>query len=512
MLQGVTTEHVDVLIIGAGVSGIGAAYHLQARCPDRSYAIVEARDAMGGTWDLFRYPGVRSDSDMFTLGYRFRPWTGGKAITDGPSIKAYIEDTARAYGIDRKIRFAHRVVGASWSSAEARWTVSMEVGPQRERRALTAQFLYTCTGYYDYAKGYLPEWEGSGDFRGRFVHPQSWPEDLDYAGKRVVVIGSGATAVTLVPAMAEGPKAAASVTMLQRSPTYVSSLPAADGIANVFREVMSEDAAYAAARWKNILRQMLFFNVARAWPGFFRRLIQKGNRAELGTDFDVETHFNPKYDPWDERFCIVPDGDLFRVLREGRAQVVTDQIARFDASGIVLKSGRHLDADIVVTATGLVVQLLGGMTLDVDGQRINLADTMAYRGMMYSGVPNLASAFGYTNASWTLKCDLTSEHVCRLLNHMDAKGYVQATPQRDPGLEGEPVLDFTSGYVQRALPYLPKQGPAAPWRLYQNYIRDLFLLRHGRVNHRVMQFRRADAPRAAHDATTTHDAAGTHDA
>lgn len=512
MLQRVTSEHVDVLIVGAGLSGVGAAYHLQTLCPSRSYAVVEAREAMGGTWDLFRYPGVRSDSDMFTLGYRFRPWTGGKAITDGPSIKAYIEDTARAYGIDRKIRYGHRVVAASWSSSDARWTVTMEVGPQRERRELTARFLYTCTGYYDYANGYLPEWEGSATFGGRFVHPQFWPQDFDYEGKRVVVIGSGATAVTLVPAMAEGPGAAAHVTMLQRSPTYVASQPAADGIANVLRELMSEDAAYAAARWKNILRQMLFFNVARAWPAFFRRLIKAGNRAELGADFDIDTHFTPKYDPWDERFCIVPDGDLFHALREGRAEVVTDRIARFDATGIVLESGRRLDADVVVTATGLVVQLLGGMTLTVDGRQIDLAETMAYRGMMYSGVPNLASAFGYTNASWTLKCDLTSEHVCRLLNYMEAKGYVQATPQHDPGIRGEPVLDFTSGYVQRALPFLPKQGPAAPWRLYQNYVRDLFLLRHGKVNHRVMEFRRAAAPGAAHDAVTTHDVANTHDA
>lgn len=506
MLHRVTSDHVDVLIIGAGLSGVGAAYHLQALCPSRSYAIVEARDAMGGTWDLFRYPGVRSDSDMFTLGYRFRPWTGGKAITDGPSIKAYIEDTARAYGIDRKIRYGHRVVAASWSSADACWTVTMEVGPQRERRAMTARFLYTCTGYYDYARGYLPEWEGSADFRGRFVHPQFWPPDFDYAGKRVVVIGSGATAVTLVPAMAEGPGAAATVTMLQRSPTYVASQPAADGIANVLRELMSEDAADAVARWKNILRQMLFFNLARAWPAFFRRLIKAGNRAELGSDFDIDTHFTPTYDPWDERFCIVPDGDLFRALREGRAEVVTDRIVRFDATGIVLQSGRHLEADVVVTATGLVVQLLGGMSLAVDGRRIDLAETLAYRGMMYSGVPNLASAFGYTNASWTLKCDLTSEHVCRLLNYMEAEGYVQATPQRDPGIAGEPVLDFTSGYVQRALPFLPKQGPAAPWRLYQNYIRDLLLLRHGKVNHRVMQFRRAEPTGAARDADRKHDA------
>jgi monooxygenase len=489
------TDHVDVLIIGAGLSGIGAAWHLEHLCPNRSYAILEARAAMGGTWDLFRYPGVRSDSDMFTLGYRFRPWTSGKAIADGPSIRAYIEDTAREGGFDRKIRYRHRVVAASWSSTTARWTVTVEVGEAKEQRQITASFLYTCTGYYDYSKGYLPEWEGTAEFGGRFVHPQFWPEDLSVAGKRVLVIGSGATAVTLVPALADRADAPAQVTMLQRSPTYVATLPSEDGIANVFRELMSPEAAYAASRWKNILRQMLFFNVARAWPGFFRRLIKKGNREELGAAFDVDAHFTPKYNPWDERFCIVPDGDLFRVLREGKAEVVTDQIVRFDATGIVLASGRHLDADIVVTATGLVIQLLGGMQLEVDGQRVNLADTLAYRGMMYSGVPNLASAFGYTNASWTLKCDLTSEHVCRLLNYMEAEGYAQATPQRDPNVEGEPVLDFTSGYVQRALPTLPKQGPAAPWRLYQNYIRDLFLLRHGKVNHRVMEFRRAERKR-----------------
>lgn len=494
-LHSVTTEHVDVLIIGAGLSGVGAAYHVQTLCPDRSYAIVEAREAMGGTWDLFRYPGVRSDSDMFTLGYRFRPWTGGKAITDGPSIKAYIEDTARAYGIDRKIRYGHRVLGAAWSSADARWTVTMEVGPARERREISACFLYTCTGYYDYAKGYLPEWEGAADFTGRFIHPQFWPKDFDYSGKRVVVIGSGATAVTLVPAMAEGPRAAAQVTMLQRSPTYIAAQPSTDAIAGVFGEIMSPDAAYAAARWKNILRQMLYFGLARVWPSFFRKLVKSGNREELGKDFDVDKHFTPKYDPWDERLCIVPDGDLFHALREGRAEVVTDQILRFDATGIVLKSGRHLDADIVVTATGLVIQLLGGMSLTVDGQAVNLAETMAYRGMMFTGVPNLASAFGYTNASWTLKCDLTSEHVCRLLNFMQAKGYVQAMPQWDSSELGPPVLDFTSGYVQRALPFLPKQGKHAPWRLYQNYIRDLFLLRHGKVNHRVMQFRRSERPR-----------------
>lgn len=487
-----TSEHFDVLIVGAGLSGIGAAWHLQTECPGRSFVLLEARDAMGGTWDLFRYPGVRSDSDMYTLGYRFRPWTSGKAIADGPSIRAYIEDTAREGGIEPKIRFKHRVVASEWSTADARWTVTAEVGESHERRVFTARFVYTCTGYYDYDKGYRPEWEGTSEFAGQFVHPQFWPKGFDYAGKRVVVIGSGATAVTLVPAMAEGPGAAAKVTMLQRSPTYIATQPSVDTVVGVFRELMSPETAYAAARWKNILLQMLFYNAAQTWPRFIRALVKKGTRAELGPDFDIDTHFTPPYDPWDQRFCIVPDGDLFRVLREGRADVVTDGIARFDATGIVLESGRHLEADIVVTATGLVIKLLGGMTLTVDGRDVNLADTFAYQGMMYSGVPNLASAFGYTNASWTLKCDLVSEHVCRLINYMDANGYVQATPQHEPGMEGKPVLDFSAGYVQRALQGLPRQGKRAPWRLYQNYIRDLFLLRVGKVNHRVMKFRRAE--------------------
>lgn len=484
------SEHVDVLIIGAGLSGIGAAWHLQDRCPDRSYLILEARERMGGTWDLFRYPGVRSDSDMYTLGYRFRPWRDGKAIADAPAIKAYIEDTAREGGIDRRIRYGHRVVEASWSSEEARWSVTAELGDPRERVQFTCGFLFTCTGYYDYERGYRPTWPGEERFAGRFVHPQHWPEDLDYAGKRVVVIGSGATAVTLVPAMAEGPRAAAQVTMLQRSPTYIASLPAQDAIANALRRWLPERLAYALARWKNILRSMLFYKTARWWPHWFARMVQQGVRNELGdAPVDVERHFAPKYRPWDERFCLVPDGDLFRALRGGRASIVTDAIAHFDERGTVLQSGARVDADIVVTATGLVIKLLGGMRLVVDGRPVELVETMAYRGMMYSGVPNLASAFGYTNASWTLKCDLTSEHVCRLLNHMRDYGYAQCTPRREEGMVGEPVLDFTSGYVQRALPSLPRQGPRDPWRLYQNYVRDLFLLRYGRVDDPAMEFR-----------------------
>lgn len=486
-------EHMDVLIIGAGLSGIGAAYHLQTLCPGKTYAIFEGRHAIGGTWDLFRYPGVRSDSDMYTLGYRFRPWKSPKSIADGPSIKAYIEETAAEHGIDRKIRFHHRVVRAEWSSADARWTVTAEVGPEKTRTTYTCSFLYACTGYYDYDSGYTPEFAGRDTFRGTIVHPQKWPADLDYTGKRVVVIGSGATAVTLVPAMAE---TAAHVTMLQRSPTYVTTLPERDPIANGLRRVLPEGASYAATRWKNVLLGMFFFNLSRSQPGLVKRLLRKGVRAALGPDYDVDTHFNPRYNPWDERLCVVPDGDLFRALRKGRASVVTDHIESFTETGIRLRSGQHLDADIIVTATGLNLKLLSGLTLVVDGAPVELAKTTSYKGMMYSDVPNLAAALGYTNASWTLKCDLTAEHVCRLLNFMDQHGYARCTPRhRDTGEATEPVLNLSSGYVRRALSSLPRQGARAPWRLYQNYIRDLAMLRYGRVDDGEMEF--AAAPRRA---------------
>jgi cation diffusion facilitator CzcD-associated flavoprotein CzcO len=455
---------------------------------------------MGGTWDLFRYPGVRSDSDMYTLGYRFRPWRDPEAIADGPSIKAYIEETAREHGIDRRIRFRHRAVRAEWSSADARWTVDVEAGPERAPARLTCGFLYTCTGYYDYERGYTPEWPGVDAYRGRLVHPQQWPADLDYAGKRVVVIGSGATAVTLVPAMASGPGAAAHVTMLQRSPSYIAEQPARDAIANALRRALPGRAAYAAARWKNVLRGMFYYTLARRRPALFKRGLRKKLERALGPGHDLDTHFAPRYEPWDERLCIVPDGDLFHAIREGRASVVTDHVDRFTETGIRLRSGAALDADVIVTATGLTLKLLGGMTLAVDGEAVDLSRTMAYKGMMYSGVPNLASAFGYTNASWTLKCDLVAEHVCRLLNHMRAHGHVQVTPRRDPSVAEEPVLDFTSGYVRRALSSLPRQGDRAPWRLHQNYVKDLVALRLGRVDDPALEFRaaggRAGAARA----------------
>lgn len=443
---------------------------------------------MGGTWDLFRYPGIRSDSDMYTLGYRFRPWRDAKAIADGSAIKRYIEETAREHGIDKRIRYGHRVVRAEWSSAEAVWRVEAE----HEGAAVhfTCGFLYTCTGYYDYGAGYTPEYPGRERYAGRFVHPQHWPDDLDYTGKRVVVIGSGATAVTLVPAMTTGAGAAAHVTMLQRSPTYVAEQPSKDAIADALRRVLPAGVAYALARWKNVLRSMFFFSLARGLPAVFSRGIRKKARAALGPDYDVDKHFTPRYKPWDERLCIIPDGDLFTAIREQRASVVTDEIASLTETGIQLKSGAHLDADVIVSATGLALQLVGGMALVVDGKPVEMPHTMTYKGLMYSGVPNLASAFGYTNASWTLKCDLIAEHVCRLLNYMKEHDYVQCMPVRDPSVGEEPVLNFTSGYVQRALPALPSQGTRSPWRVHQNYVKDLLAFRHGRVDNPSLEFRR----------------------
>ncbi len=489
-----SVEHVDVLVVGAGLSGIGGACYLSMHCPGKSFAILEGRAAMGGTWDLFRYPGVRSDSDMYTLGYRFRPWRDAKAIADGPAILNYIRDTAAEFGVDKRVRYDHRVRRASWSSDDALWTVEVETGPEKSVLRFTCNFIYLGTGYYDYDVGYTPEWPGFERFRGQIVHPQKWPEDLDYAGKRVVVIGSGATAVTLVPAMAAE---AEHVTMLQRSPTYVVSRPAEDKIANWLRRLIPDRAAYAITRWKNVALQMFFYNLARKQPGVMKRLLAKGVRNHLGKDYDLK-HFTPPYNPWDQRLCLVPDSDLFRTIREGSASVVTDHIETFTETGLRLKSGDHLEADIIVTATGLVLKLMSGLQLVVDGAPVVLSKTMAYKGMMYSDVPNLASAFGYTNASWTLKCDLTAEYVCRLLNHMDRHGYAQCTPRaNDPSVEDEPILDFTSGYVKRALHTLPRQGSKTPWRLRQNYFRDLSMLRYGRVEDGTMEFKAAPARRQA---------------
>ncbi|HUR41642.1 MAG TPA: NAD(P)/FAD-dependent oxidoreductase [Verrucomicrobiae bacterium] len=480
-------EHFDVLIVGAGLSGVGGACHLQNHCPGKTYAVLEMREAMGGTWDLFRYPGIRSDSDMFTLGFNFRPWTQAKAIADGPSIRQYVQDTARENGVDQHIRYEHKVVHASWSSIDARWTLDVERGRSKERVRLTCGFLYMCPGYYDYAGGYTPDFPGIGDFKGRVVHPQKWTPDVEYKGKKVVVIGSGATAITLVPEMA---KDAAHVTMLQRTPSYVASLPERDWLANALRKVLPDKVAYFFARWKNVLRTMFFYWVARAHPNVMKGLLRAGQKEVLGKDFDY-THFRPPYQPWDQRLCLVPDGDLFKSLRSGKSEIVTDHIERFTARGIQLKSGRELEADLIVTATGLKLLLLGGMTATVDGHHVDPPKTMSYRGMMVSDVPNLSFAVGYTNASWTLKCDLVAEYTCRLINYMDANGYRQCTPRRtDPTLKEEPIIDFSSGYVQRSIDQFPRQGNKVPWKLHQNYVKDLFNLRYGSLDDGVLEFAR----------------------
>jgi monooxygenase len=483
------TEHFDVLIIGAGLSGIGAGYHLQTKCPSKSFVILEGRDTIGGTWDLFRYPGVRSDSDMFTLGYSFKPWTESKAIADGPRILNYVRETAAENGIDGKIRFGHRVKRASWSTPDARWTIEAErIGGEgaTEMVTFTCDFLFSCAGYYKYEAGYTPEFAGAADFAGRIIHPQQWPEDLDYAGKRVVVIGSGATAVTLVPEMA---KTAGHVTMLQRSPTYVVSRPAQDPLANRLRRNLPAKIAYHLIRWRNVLWGMYFFQLSRRKPAEVKRLILGGVRMALGPDYDIATHFTPRYNPWDQRLCLVPDGDLFNSIREKRASVVTQEIVTFTKNGVRLKDGSELPADIIVTATGLVLQVLGGLQVSVDGREVDFASKLTYKGMMYADVPNLASSFGYTNASWTLKCDLTCEYVCRLINYMDRHNYRQCMPHNeDAAIEALPSLDFSSGYVQRAVAKMPKQGSKRPWRLYQNYALDIVTLRFGKIDDGVMQY------------------------
>jgi monooxygenase len=479
-------EHLDVLIVGAGLSGVGAAHHLQERCPGRSYAILEARSDLGGTWDLFRYPGIRSDSDMHTLGYRFKPWTAERSITDGASILEYVRQTAREGGIERRIRFNHRVLDARWSSQEARWTVEAERSDTGETVRLTCDFLWSCSGYYRYDEGYTPEFEGVDRFDGPVVHPQHWPADLDYSGKRVVVIGSGATAVTLVPAMAEK---AAHVTMLQRSPTYIASLPAEDRVAIALRRRLPERAAYAVVRWKNVLIQTAFFQLSRRRPEVVKRMIRRGVEGALPPDYDIDTHFTPPYDPWDQRMCLVPDGDLFRAISGGSASVVTDRIATFTERGIKLESGEELEADVIVTATGLNLLFLGGIRLAVDGEAVDVAAKMTYKGMMLNGVPNCAFTVGYTNASWTLKADLTSEYVCRLLNHMEAHGHRCCMPEvTDPSVTEQPLLDFTSGYVQRSLDRFPKQGSKEPWKLRQNYVFDIHTIRRGRIDDGTMRF------------------------
>jgi monooxygenase len=481
-------DHADVVIIGAGLSGIGAACHLARRLPGATVAVLEARDASGGTWDLFRYPGVRSDSDMFTLGYAFQPWDGVRGIADGNEILAYLRRTAASYGVNEKIRYHHQVTGARWSTSQARWTVSGQRGETGDGFLITCRFLYACTGYYRYDQGHQPEFDGADRFTGRIVHPQFWPQDLDYAGKRVVVIGSGATAVTLVPALA---RTAAHVTMLQRSPSYVLARPQADPLAIRLGGVLPPRAAYPLVRWKNMLESTLFYQLSRHRPEMAKAFLRRQALRRLPPGYDVDTHFRPRYDPWDQRLCVVPDGDLFAAIRAGNADIVTATVAGLTGNGVALGSGRELEADIVVTATGLRLLALGGMALTVDGAAVDPARTVAYKGMMLSGVPNFAITLGYTNASWTLKADLVAQYVCRLLSHMNAKGYQQATPLAPPA--GQPtaaILDLASGYIRRGVNAFPRQGACFPWRLHQSYPRDLMLLRHLPLHDKGIRFTR----------------------
>jgi len=488
------TEHLDVLVVGAGLSGICAGHYLQTETPWASYAIFEARDAIGGTWDLFRYPGVRSDSDMFTLGYPFRPWKSSKMIVDGESIRHYIEDTAAEEGIDSHIRFQHRIVRAEWSTDDARWHVTAERTDTGETVEVTCGFVINCSGYYRYDHGYQPDFPGADRFQGQLIHPQHWPEDLEVAGKKVVVIGSGATAVTLVPSLAER---GADVTMLQRSPTYIASVPGENPVVGAVQRVLPDKVAGAAVRWAHALGAQALYEVSQRYPNPVRRLLRLGVRMQLPRDYDIDTHFSPHYNPWDERMCAVPGGDLFKAIKSGQATVVTDHIDTFTDTGIRLQSGQELQADIVVSATGLELLFLGGIELAVDGDPVELKDRLTYKGMMLEGVPNLALAIGYTNASWTLRCDLTCRYVTRLLNRLRESGLGQCTPVNDdPDVGPEPLLNLRSGYIQRAQGKMPQQGSRPPWRVYQSYLQDYRATRRADVDDGVMRFSNPVTPAA----------------
>jgi cyclohexanone monooxygenase len=467
----------DVVIVGAGLSGIGTAYWLQEKCPEKQYLILEARQAIGGTWDLFKYPGIRSDSDMFSFGYKFRPWQNPKSLSDGESILKYIKDTAEENGIDRKIRFGHKVMGASWSGGAPCWTI--EVQSSEETRYIRSRFLYMCSGYYSYEEAHRPSFEGEVNFKVRIVLPQF------YTDKRVVVIGSGATAVTLVPAMAE---TARHVTMLQRSPTYIINMPNRNKLFTGLKKWLPSRTAYTITRRINLLINIAFYKTARTFPGLTKKLISRAASRQLGPGYEVKKHFNPRYNPWDQRLCVVPDGDLFKVLRKGRASIVTDVITNFTQTGIQLKSGQQIEADIIVLATGLKIKILGGARMIVDGKVVNPNDVMIYKGMMASDIPNFAMAFGYINASWTLKTDLTAKYICRLLRYMDKKGYAVVVPRKQAGVASEPFMNFDSGYVKRASTILPKQGARKPWRVHQNYFQDKLTIQYGRIADGVLQF------------------------
>ncbi|OBI09064.1 FAD-containing monooxygenase EthA [Mycobacterium sp. E2462] len=488
------TEHLDVVIVGAGISGVSAAWHLQQRCPSKSYAILERRDDLGGTWDLFKYPGIRSDSDMFTLGFRFKPWRSAKSIADGASIKAYIKEAAVESGIEQHIRYGHRVVAADWSDADNQWTVTVESGGQQ--RDITASFVFACTGYYNYDEGFSPTFAGSDDFEGTIVHPQHWPQDLDYSGKKIIVIGSGATAITLIPALVNS--GSGHVTMLQRSPTYIGSLPGVDPFAERTNRLLPDRLAHVANRWKAIAFSTFQYQLSRKAPAYMRKTLMTMAQRRLPQGYDVEKHFGPSYNVWDQRLCLAPDGDFFRAIRHGKADVVTDTIERFTKTGIKLTSGEELQADIIVTATGLNMQLLGGLTPTRNGEPFDLPSLMTYKGCMFSDVPNFAITFGYTNASWTLKADLVSEYVCRLLNYMDAKGFDIVEPQR-PGEDVDelPFMDFNPGYFQRSMHILPKSGSRAPWRLKQNYFFDMRTIRRGKIDDEGLRFSKKPAKVAA---------------
>ena len=480
------TRNFDVIVIGAGISGISAAYHLQKFSPQKSFCILEGRETIGGTWDLFRYPGIRSDSDMYTLGFSFRPWTNPKSIADAPAILEYLDETMEEFNIREKIKFQKQVTKASWSSENACWTLSVLDKQTGKTERYTANFVSMCTGYYNYDSGYRPEFAKEKSFKGQIVHPQHWPEGLDYEGKKIAVIGSGATAVTLVPELA---KKAAKVTMVQRSPTYIVAMPAESALAQNLHKYLPDMLAYRIIRTYKVLLQRLSFWYCRAYPRQAKEKIINGVRDILGSNFDIEKHFTPHYNPWDQRVCLAPDGDFFVSLKKGKADVVTDHIDSFDKTGIKLASGEHVDADIIVTATGLNMQFMGGVDVLVDRKKISPNDTFNYKGMMFSGVPNLSQSFGYTNASWTLKCDLTSAYVTRLLNYMDAHHYAYSTPMIDETkVIEEPLLDFSSGYVQRSLSDLPRQGNVKPWKLYQNYILDLLMLNFGKVDDEGITF------------------------